>query len=213
MSLEERGAYNDLIDIYISRDGDLSDDDKLRASDLACDVRVWRRIKKQLIHYGKLEITNGHLTPTGAEISLTSVLLRSEVARKSAIARWSQRGIQPSKVLKDNKTGDANAMQTHKKRNANLNLSSKEKSLKEIEEGFQAWYEKYPRHVSKPHALKAFKAALKKTDVATLVVAAEKYAESVRAKDQEFIAHPATWLNGERWLDEPARKREPWRDV
>ena len=67
LSLEERGAYNDLIDLFISRDGDLPDDDSKRARDLACDVRVYRRIKDALVLAGKLIVAAGFLVPTGAQ--------------------------------------------------------------------------------------------------------------------------------------------------
>ena len=35
--------------------------------------------------------------------------------------------------------------------------------------------------------------------MAGAVYAAKQYADT----DKQFIPHPATWLNGERWLDEP----------
>jgi hypothetical protein len=31
----------------------------------------------------------------------------------------------------------------------------------------------------------------------------DRYAKSVEGSDPKFVAHPATWLNGERWDDEP----------
>jgi hypothetical protein len=36
-----------------------------------------------------------------------------------------------------------------------------------------------------------------------LLEAVEHYAESVASKAPQYIAHPATWLNGARWEDEP----------
>ena len=78
---------------------------------------------------------------------------------------------------------------------------------------FESWWEHVPRKIGKGQARKAFKTALKKTDIDSLIDGIKKYTASVKDKDPEFIAHPATWLNGERWLDEPAQERQPWRDL
>ena len=77
---------------------------------------------------------------------------------------------------------------------------------------FNLWWECVPSKIGVGRARRAFKTALKKTDLQTLIAGIKKYAESV-ADNPEFIAHPATWLNGERWLDEPVQKPQPWRDL
>lgn len=65
---------------------------------------------------------------------------------------------------------------------------------------FEEWWEVYPKKVAKGQARKAFMAAIKKTDLATLKAKAQAIDRSC---DDRFIPHPATWLNGERWLDDP----------
>lgn len=74
---------------------------------------------------------------------------------------------------------------------------------------FESWYSKYPRKVGRALACKAFKTASKKTDLDTLKAGLDRYCAEVAGKDQGFIAHPATWLNGERWLDEPGSNTAP----
>jgi DNA-binding transcriptional ArsR family regulator len=59
-----------------------------------------------------------------------------------------------------------------------------------------------PKKVGKGQARKAFKAALKKTDLQSILDGMRRYAKSVEHSEAQFIAHPATWLNGERWNDE-----------
>ena len=71
-----------------------------------------------------------------------------------------------------------------------------------INDDFSAWWQHYPRKVGKGHAMKAYRAARRKTDHATLVAAVDAQAERLMAKGSEFCPHPATWLNGERWADE-----------
>ena len=67
---------------------------------------------------------------------------------------------------------------------------------------FAEWWQRYPRKVGKGHAMKAYRAARRKTDHATLVAAIDAQADRLMAKGSEFCPHPATWLNGERWADE-----------
>lgn len=74
--------------------------------------------------------------------------------------------------------------------------------------GFRAWYVIYPRHEAVGTARRAYKAARKKTDEAALLSGAERYrAKIMRERTQpQHIALPASWLNGERWLDETPRQ-------
>ena len=69
---------------------------------------------------------------------------------------------------------------------------------------FEAWYAVYPRHEAKAAGAKAFEAALKTIDIATVVAGAEAYASQVKdeCRPKNKIAHPATWLNGRRWEDQ-----------
>lgn len=79
---------------------------------------------------------------------------------------------------------------------------------------FECWYAKYPRHVGRGQALKAYKTARQKASAEALSLAAEHFAATVFGTDEKFIPHPATWLNAERWLDQtpaghPAPKPRP----
>ena len=85
-----------------------------------------------------------------------------------------------------------------------------------IEEQFQQWYAKYPRKKDRGHAIKAFKTAIKKTDLDTLMAGLDRYLAQIEQERTEpkHIAYPATWLNGERWDDEtppsdPERPKHP----
>ena len=90
--------------------------------------------------------------------------------------------------------------------------SKKDRSLRslllnDIEREFNAFWEVYPRKVGKGQARRAYKGARKKAPQETLVTTAKAYAVAVRGngKEPEFICHPSTWLNGERWLDEAVK--------
>lgn len=67
-------------------------------------------------------------------------------------------------------------------------------------------YTAYPRKVGRGKAIPAIRRALKKIEHTKLLAAVKVYAESVASKlgtdEERFIPHPATWFNGEHWLDE-----------
>jgi hypothetical protein len=76
---------------------------------------------------------------------------------------------------------------------------------------FKIWWEAFPRKTARGHALKAYRLARKKVSAEVLLAGANKYAVERRGQDSKFTAHPATWLNGERWADEqntPANSSE-----
>ena len=79
---------------------------------------------------------------------------------------------------------------------------------------FETLWKQYPRKTAKGQARKAFDRVMKAADaptVAVLTAAVEKYAAPFISGDVQMIycAHLATWLNGERWLDESSSKTAP----
>jgi hypothetical protein len=77
---------------------------------------------------------------------------------------------------------------------------------------FNQFWETYPRKVGKGKARQAFEKALEKTDIDTILAGVQAYVHHEGYNDMEFIAHPTSWLNGERWDDEyetPMRKETP----
>lgn len=95
LSLEERGAYNTILDLIYDHDGNLPDDDKFICGWLKCDARVWKRIKTRLIELGKIGIESGVITNLRASSEIDEALGRvasvSELNRikgvKSGLAR------------------------------------------------------------------------------------------------------------------------------
>lgn len=72
--------------------------------------------------------------------------------------------------------------------------------------GFDRFWEAYPRKVGKGAARKSFERSLAKLahhaePLAVLLAAVARARQAW--DDPEFIPHPATWLNQERWDDEP----------
>jgi hypothetical protein len=78
----------------------------------------------------------------------------------------------------------------------------------EYSKEFEDWWQHYPRRVQKGAASKAFRAALKRADLATIMESTVAFAKSPKGKG-EFCPYPATWLNQDRWADDPAE----WQDA
>ena len=67
LTLEQRGAYNTVLDLIYLRDGNLPDDDRFIAGWLDVDVRVWKRLRDGLITAGKLRIEDGFVRNSKAD--------------------------------------------------------------------------------------------------------------------------------------------------
>jgi len=69
-------------------------------------------------------------------------------------------------------------------------------------------YRLYPRHSKRAAALRAIAKALRSESYETLRAATAEYAAAVAlwpaADRPQYVPHPATWYNGECWLDDRA---------
>lgn len=81
---------------------------------------------------------------------------------------------------------------------------SSNKGTQNADPQFEAWYALYPRKSGKGAARKAFKSALKKTDLETLARGRDLYVAKIKADGTEsrYVKHPSSWLNGECWDDD-----------
>lgn len=81
---------------------------------------------------------------------------------------------------------------------------------------FTAFWSAYPRKVGKGQARKAWRAAVagRRVNPKELIAASERFGSDCRSRGTEaqFIPHPATWLNGERYADEASQDADPDED-
>lgn len=84
----------------------------------------------------------------------------------------------------------------------NIKDGSKEDEIREI-------YNMYPRHVGRAAAFKAIEIALQKINFEELLELTRIFAESTEGADVQYIPHPATWFNQERFRDD----RTEWKRV
>lgn len=79
---------------------------------------------------------------------------------------------------------------------------------------FEDFWKTYPRKAAKGAARRAWAKAVRIASPDEIIAGATRYADDPH-RDESFTAHPATWLNGERWLDSslPARETTAGRRV
>lgn len=79
------------------------------------------------------------------------------------------------------------------------------------ESAYETFWQAFPRKVGKGHARKIFLAVLRsqRATAQELTDAAKRYAAERANEPIKFTKHPATWLNGECWKDEPDTPAEP----
>lgn len=88
LTLQERGAYNTILDLLYARDGDLPDDDDVLPRMVGCHGNEWRAVKAKLIARGKIWTVDGKLTAKRVETELKERKNFSETQRKRAGKRW-----------------------------------------------------------------------------------------------------------------------------
>jgi uncharacterized protein YdaU (DUF1376 family) len=95
LTLEERGAYDTVLDLIYSRDGKVDDDERFLAGWMRVDVRVWKRIRARLIALGKLYVDENSLRNRRADREVSKALLRiasaEDAGRASAAKREADR--------------------------------------------------------------------------------------------------------------------------
>ena len=67
---------------------------------------------------------------------------------------------------------------------------------------FEEWWKVYPRKVGKYKASPAFAKACHITNFDELLEATKRFAKVCEGQDKQFIPHPTTWLNQQRWKDD-----------
>ena len=92
LTLQERGAYNTILDALYSRDGDLRDDDELMRRVLGCHGNEWKAVKSKLIDKGKIWIERGFWKAKRVESVLKEAAEFSEKQRANAKNRWETTG-------------------------------------------------------------------------------------------------------------------------
>lgn len=90
---------------------------------------------------------------------------------------------------------------TNKQIPTNINTGTSP-SASATEQIFEAFWQSYPNKKGKGQAAKAFRSAIARSDRESFLAGYKAFLRISAGKDKKYIPHPATWLNGDRWLDE-----------
>lgn len=212
LDAQETGVYLLLLMMAWRSPGcQLPDDDRDLARWARVDKRTWFRIKARVMSFWRL--SGGFWVQSRLSKEHDIVSKRAEVARQNG-----QHGGRP-KPLKDKgaenpagsswgtqkKAPNPNPIEEKKEETPNgVSCSSGDEPAARPwpKDSFDRFWKAYPRKVSKGAARKAF-AKASKTESLSLVDLLSAVDRYVRMKPPSLdFCHPATWLNGERWLDE-----------
>jgi uncharacterized protein YdaU (DUF1376 family) len=130
---------------------------------------------------------------------LNEIYSKSEKARFAAKARWSKNADAMQEQCDSNADAsidDANALKNDATHNP-IPITHK----KEYIDRFDIFWKQYPRKVAKPNALKAW-IKIKPDDVVLKKMLDAINQQGLASKEIQFVPHPATWLNAQRWEDE-----------
>lgn len=72
----------------------------------------------------------------------------------------------------------------------------------EADAAFDEFWSTYPRREAKGAARKAWDKALSRASPTAIIAGAQRYRDQP-GRETRYTAHPATWLNADRWTDEP----------
>jgi hypothetical protein len=68
---------------------------------------------------------------------------------------------------------------------------------------FPEFWAAYPRKIGKGQARKAYAKAVKMVPHDEIMFGLSQQRPGMESKEAQFVPHASTWLNGERWDDEP----------
>lgn len=129
-----------------------------------------------------------------------------KIREKSVKASFAGRRSVEARLLNSSSTNAEQSL-NHKEEDKEEDKDINNKQQKRADSAvFNLFWNIYPRKVAKQAAFKAFVKALETTALDVILDGARRYAEDPN-RTPTFTAHAATWLNAQRWLDEPLPPR------
>ena len=192
--------------------------------DLLSDAEAGRLIKA-VLHYA-----NGQEVPLPGQERLIFAMLKTQIDRDAAsYQRYcdkqrenGSKGGRPKKPTETQENPNNPVVFAETQESQDKDKDKEEEKEKEKEKDkderiarakaklamFERFWAAYPRKTAKQDAIRAFrKLDADETLLAVILDALEKQKAAPQWSDPRYIPHPATWLNGRRWEDEPVESR------
>lgn len=193
LTAAETGIYITLVSMMYERGAPIDMPAERLARLCGATVTNLKKAICTLIDEGKIFETEDGYWNKRVECEVQKRSAKRQSAKANAERRW---GKSEQKQRDDNAT----ALQTHSNDDATRKPDTRITPKPPL--GFDEFWEKCPRKVGKGKARSAYISALKKTDAETILDGISRYSRQVSGKDAQYIAHPSSWLNAERWEDE-----------
>jgi uncharacterized protein YdaU (DUF1376 family) len=185
LNAAQSGAYLHLLMNYWQRGKALDNTGNRLAFVARMTIQEWEENQEILSEF--FQIDGQIWTHNRVEADLAKVKEKSEQAsyagKRSAVQRT------------------FNERSTDVQRSLNHKEEEEDKDNKKTS-SFDSFWSVYPRKTAKGAAIAAWVKALKKTTAEEIIKAAQAYRDDPN-REEGFTAHASTWLNQERWLDDP----------
>jgi uncharacterized protein YdaU (DUF1376 family) len=225
LDADEDGAYRRLIDATWVAGGLLVASDKEMAQITKLPLKKWLAVKATVAKFFTITEEGWRHGRVSEELAKAEAIVsaRSAGGKRTAEKRWGNKEANSSDVaeqptetiaqqvaelpLSGLQSGRPSPSPSPSPRETDSRPAARKRatlSASEREE-FDSWYEHYPRKEDRGHAEIAFLKARKIASLEELIEGVKRYAKTIAAErtERRYIALPATWLNGERWADEP----------
>lgn len=229
LSLKQRGAYNSLLDLLYSRDGDVPDDDQRVAKMMTCHWREWKAVKEELIALGKVWSEGGKLHAKRVQETIKEAARFSQDQSTRAASGWEKRkkdnensgsdmpsgnASTPTATPTDIDRGGANAPHARAKKPTDDPpgpgaIRAEADSRRAMAARWPEFRETYPKREggqSWPSAQKKYVAYVASGIGEEVIIAgARRYADHLRATHKlgtQYVKQAHTWLNQRGWEDE-----------
>jgi uncharacterized protein YdaU (DUF1376 family) len=130
LNLEQRGAYQTLLDMMYDRGGPLLNNERLIAGYLGCSVRKWRALFAELVDLGKIYVTeDGLISNSRAEKELENYAKTSRKHAENGLSGSRKKAENQKKANENNESDQARLQQNsslYQKPEARVSIPSKE---------------------------------------------------------------------------------------
>lgn len=167
-------------------------------------VRYVEQLIRVLVAAGLVEVRKGGGRSNLTTYALVNRYAAEETTKQVSENRVSEKQETPNRVEENSEPDFAKPrtlVPTEVTKETPRTKSSKPGLFEQ--QAFDEFWKVYPRRAAKKAAQLAWSKAVKTATPETIISAALAYHASRMGKDPQHTAHAATWLNGERWTDEP----------
>lgn len=206
LSAEQIGAYMLLLIAMWNARGQLPNDDRKLARISRLSLHKWRHVWPDIAPM--FSVSDDEISHKRVKKEVERLDTFSQKARENG-----KRGGE-AKALKDKEAALAKATKSPQPKSSIVRATPEPEPYREgfssenpktpavQASRFPEFWSAYPHKVGKPDAMKAFDRAAKRVDFETMMDGLARY---VGKTDDRPWCNPSTWLNQDRWADQPAQ--------